>query len=379
MSPRGRSTAADPAAAIAGPPVGDEAALDRAADLLQAARRVLVTGLADATLEAVQAACDLAESIGAAIDAGAADTASPAGPLVARTGSITADVEELRDRARLVLCWFSDPATCEPGFREAFLAPPPASGGPRRMIAVGPEPLAGMEHLRLPADSAVDAARLLHALWLGEETADSPAAGPLAGACRELVAAIRAADCIGFVTALDTDPLGLEAWALNLLVRGIAHHRPAFVVPLPAAHPETLGNAAGAAALLTWRYGAAGGIARADRRGGAFRPGECSATELISRGEVDAVVAVGLLSAATEAAIASRAADLAMVRIDHRRDPPPGCAGPCVHLRCGPAAGTILGADGRERPVGGPPASRDESPATLLQALRARIAAGAAP
>ncbi|MFM8415604.1 MAG: hypothetical protein ACKOCX_12880 [Planctomycetota bacterium] len=365
----GQPTAAPPPAGL----------LDRAAALLCAARRVVVTGLTDATLEAAQAACDLAEALGAAIDAGAADAASPAGPLVARTGSITADFEELRDRAHLVICWFCDPEACEPGFTEEFLAPPPVSGGPRRVVAVGPNPVAHADHLRLPADSAVDAARLLHAILLGHEPpADNSAAAPLVDACRELAATVRATACVGFVTCRDGDPLGLTTWAVNLLVRSIAHERPAFVAPLTAVPIGTLGNPAGAAALLTWRYGAAGAIARADRFGGDFRPAECSAAALIARGEVDAVVAVGRLSAEAEAAIAARAADLAVVRIDDRQEEPPGCAGPCVHLRCGPAAGTILRADGRELPVGGPTTSRADSPAALLTALRARLASGAA-
>lgn len=352
--------------------------LERAAALLRTARRVLVTGLADATLEAAQAACDLAEALGAAIDAGAADAASPAGPLVARTGSITADVEELRDRADLVICWFCDPATCDPRFTEASLAPP-AAPGDRRVVAVGPTPVAHADHLRLPAASAVDAARLLHALLLGHEpAADNDTAAPLTAACRELATRIRAAGCVGFLTSRDTDPLGLSAWAVNLLVRSIAHERPAFAVPLSTVPAGSLGNAAGAAAVLTWRYGAAGGIARADRRGGDFRPAECSAAALIARGEVDAVVAVGRLAAEVEEAIAARAADLAVVRIDDRPEEPPGCAGPCVHLRCGPPAGTVLRADGRELSVGEPATARDDSMTALLGALVERLAPGAA-
>lgn len=354
--------------------------LDRAAKLVRNARRVLVTGLADATLEDARAACDLAETLGAAIDAAAADAASPAGPLVARTGSITADFEELRDRARLVICWFCDPEACQPGFDAAFLAPLPTDGGPRRVIAVGPEPVAGGLHLRLAAGSAVDAARLLHAILLGREAApDNQTAVHLADTCRELAAAIQEAGCVGFVTASGTDPLGLTSWAVNLLVRAINRERPAFAVPLPPAAAGTLGNAAGAAALLTWRYGAAGAIARADRLGGEFRPAECSTAALIARGEVDAVVAVGRLPADAETAIAARAADLAVVRIDDRPDEPPGCAGPCVHLRCSPPAGTVLRADGRELSVGEPEAARDDSPAALLIALRERLVPGAAP
>jgi formylmethanofuran dehydrogenase subunit B len=379
VSRRGRSIAAEPIAAVDGAATGIDVALDRAANLLAAARRVLVTGLADATLEGVQAACELAESLGAAIDAGAADAASPIGPLVSRAGSITTDFEELRDRADLVLCWFCDPDALQPGFTTGFLASPLAGGGPRRVIAVGPEPVAGGRHVQLPAEAAVDATRLLEAILLGHDVPpENATAAVLTAACRELATAIHESACLGFVTARAADPLGLTAWAVNRLVYSVNHRKPAFVVPLAASPAGALGNATGAAAVLTWRYGAAGAIAQADRDGGDFRPGECSGAALVATGEVDAVLAVGRLAPEIEEAIAARAADLAVIRIDDRAGEPPGCAGPCVHLRASPPAGTMLRADGREVSVGDPGALSERSLARLLTAIQGRLAPGAA-
>ena len=70
----------DAAAWREGRPIPFAAALDQAADLLHRSRRGLVSGLAGATLEAIARACDLAECLAAAVDAGAADSARPAGP-----------------------------------------------------------------------------------------------------------------------------------------------------------------------------------------------------------------------------------------------------------------------------------------------------------
>ena len=67
-------------------------AADVARNLL-ASRRVLVTGLQGVSADVVVAACDLAEAIGAAIDAGDAEVARPAGPTIARVGEVTADRE----------------------------------------------------------------------------------------------------------------------------------------------------------------------------------------------------------------------------------------------------------------------------------------------
>jgi hypothetical protein len=115
-----------------------------------------------------------------------------------------------------------------------------------------------------------------------------------------------------------------------------------------------------------------------DAGGGDFRPAECSGAALIASGEVDAVLAVGRLPPEIEAAIAARSADLAVIRIDDRRDELPGCAGPCVHLRSSPPAGMVLRADGREISVGDPTAVRDDSMTTLLTALHRRLMSGAA-
>jgi len=82
---------------------------------------------------------------------------------------------------------------------------------------------------------------------------------------------------------------------------------------------------------------------------------------------------VGRLPPEVEAAIASRSADLAVIRVDDRSDEPPGCAGPCVHIRCGPSAGTILRTDGREQAVGADEAAGGASMTAVLESLRGRL------
>jgi hypothetical protein len=302
-----RNTASDKAAESIRP---DPAA----AAPLAAARRVLVTGLANAPLTTVRAACDVAEALGAAICPGDADLASPLGPVVIRAGDMTADVEELRDRADLVIAWFCDPDSLRPGFAHEFLTACPGGPPTRDVLAVGPAPVAGgSRHLPLPVATAVDAARLLHAQLLGHvPPPDNAAAALAAAACGDLLTAIRAARCVAFLTCREDDPTGLLDWATRQLVRQVAHERPAFAVPLPG---RTAGEST-AGATLTWRYGAAGAIARADRLGSEFRPAECSAATLIARGEVDAVLAVGPLEADVETAIAARGTGLTVVRID---------------------------------------------------------------
>ena len=280
----------------------------RAAATLAAARRVLVTGFAAAPADTAALACDLAEALGAAVDPGDGESGQLTGPTIARIGAVTADPGELRDRADLVVFWFC-PAAAAAAFRTTFVTPATASGRPRRMLTVGPEAATSNDRVAVPRDDAVDLARLLHAAAAGIAAPPPPA---LAAAYDTLRAAFADAGCLAIVTGLD-DPTGLEPWSLAGLVRTLAHEKPAFEVPL--APPGE------AAAVCTWRYGAAGAIARADRDGAAFLPAECDTLRLVARGEVDAVVAAGPLPGAVEAALAARGDALAVIRADERSLP----------------------------------------------------------
>jgi formylmethanofuran dehydrogenase subunit B len=276
---------------------------------LSAARRVLVTGLIGGSVDAVVAACDLAESLGAAVDFGHAEMARPAGPTIARAGEVTAVRAELRDRADLVVFWFCDPAARDERFIATNVAAPPSPPLRRKTLAIGPAavlPPSGL-HRHLPADraAAVETARMLQLMLRDGHLAD--AADPLGVVCTAARAAIDEAACVAIVTDDSSDTVGLEAWSVVHLVRAIAHRKPAFEVPL--------GAAADAAAVCTWRYGAAGAIARADRAGAECLPGEASAARLIERGEVDAVVAVGTLCHTVERAIAARGGSLSVVPV----------------------------------------------------------------
>ena len=293
-------------------PSTSAAPLEATAALLTNARRVLVTGFVDVPLEAVAAAFDAAELLGAAVDAGHPESARPAGPTIARAGEVTAAWEEMRDRADLVVLWFCNPDSLHAGFISRFVAAPLPSQRNRRTLAVGPASVlaasTGYAHLSLDRAAAVDAARVVQHMLLGGKPL--ALAGPLAVACTALHAAVAAAACVAFVTDDSADLVGLEPWSIVHLVRTISHRKPAFEIPLAA--PGT----AAFRSCCTWRYGAAGAIARANRAGGEFQPAEASACRLLERGEVDCVLVVGRAVTAVERAIAARGAGLVVVRID---------------------------------------------------------------
>lgn len=367
-------------------PIPLETALDRAARLLDTARRVLVTGLAAATLEDLAGACDLAERLGAAIDAGTAETSQPAGPTIARVGEVTGAWEELRDRADLVVFWFHDPAVSHPRFIERFL--PAAGGRPgRRTISIGPDdvlpPGPTHRHLHLSAGHAVEAGRLLHARLARTPVARPPdAVGEVAVAAAELQQAMRSAGCVAIVTG-ERVAAGLEPWSIAHVTRVLAHERPAFCVPLSAGIHAGGANVAGVAAVSTWRYGAAGAIARADRAGGVFLPGEATAGRLIERNEVDCVLAVGPLAATAADAIRVRRQPLAFVQLDAGPTGPGIPSRPSIRIRCGSrldVARTMLREDGRWIVLSPRPASTrlrplDEILAGLADRVRRSTAA----
>ena len=349
-----RPAAPPPDASENDAPLDRGAAMMRAATMLGTARRVLVTGLANATLEAITAACDLAETLGAAVDAGLPESARAAGPTIARAGEVTAVFEELRDRADLVIFWCCDPTKSHPRFIERFVTPPLADGRQRQTIAIGsgsvmPDAVTH-RHLPLARDLAVELARCLHLRIAGRHAPDT-LDGPLASDSSQLLDAIRSATCVAIVTGDADDSVGLEGWSIVHLVRTIAHEKQAFQIPLGAGIAAGGVNGAGAAAACTWRYGAAGAIARADRMGSLFLPGESDARRLISRGEVDAVVAIGRLSSPLEQAIADRGDAVSLVRISDVVEMKQRPAGRTIQLRCSSltiaTTGTMLREDGR--------------------------------
>ena len=330
-----------------------ETATTHAAAMLSSARRVLVTGLANATLEAITAACDLAEMLGAAVDAGLPESARAAGPTIARAGEVTAAFEELRDRADLVIFWCCDPFGSHPRFIERFMTPPLADSRQRRTIAIGPDSVmpdaSTHRHLPLARDLAVETARCLQMRIAGRHTTLTDT--PLTATCVAVEEAIQSANCVAIVTADAEDSVGLEAWSIVHLVRTIAHEKHAFQIPLGAGLAAGGANVAGASAVCTWRFGAAGALARADRMGSLFLPGESDAGRLIARGEVDAVVVVGRLSSPLEQAIADRGDALSLVRISDAAEMPQRPTVRTIQLRCSSGTiattGTMLREDGR--------------------------------
>ena len=329
-----------PEATIDGRASSRSEAIRAAVGLLAEARRVVVTGLADATLSAQRLAASLAERLGGGFDTGSRDGRLLTGPSIARAGEVTAQWEELRDRADLVVLWFTDPAASHLRFVERFLAGD-AAGSPRTILAVGPVRPAlpeGMACEHLAAESA-ESVELTRAIEAEDDTCPRTS---------RILEAIRSAKCAAFVTG-EGDSIGLERWAVARLVRHLAHRGPAFEIPLGPGILAGGGNAAGAAAVATWRHGAAGAIAAACDLGGRFEPAEADGERLVARGEADLLLVVGGLSESMRRAVAAATRpgavpgpDVVWIGADPERIVPG--ARRTVFVR---SAGTLLESDGQ--------------------------------
>jgi formylmethanofuran dehydrogenase subunit B len=271
-----------------------ERALAIAADLLVHARRPLVYGLAQATVEAQRAAVALAERLGAAIDVAGSSAHAGASRALRTLGAVTATLGEARARAELLVFWGMDPDAVHPKFSERYLASVPKSHAPRTLaVDVGDArgPARADERVAVEADTEIE---LLWALRAGArgrriESVAGTAAG-WADAARALARRLTSAPYA--VLFFDAEPAParrdpLRALALTALAAEVKAPARLRVVGVRAP-----GNAAGAEAVLTWQTGYPSAV---DFAAGypRYGPDEYEAERLLARGEVDTVLLVG--------------------------------------------------------------------------------------
>jgi formylmethanofuran dehydrogenase subunit B len=243
-----------PAATINGEPVDIEAALTRAAELLRGARRPLLHGFENATVEAARAAVALADRLGALVATRNGDwSGAPAVPL---RGASTATLGEIRDRSALVVIWREDPERTHPRLLERLRFGGGASG--RTLVVVDDRETATAKradtHVTWPRDRDLDALLSLHGLQRGL----APASGELVAELRGLTELLGALPHAAFVygRGLTAGTGGQRrALALHELVRALCHDRHVVTLELTDA-PGTRS----ADDVLAWQSGYAGNV-----------------------------------------------------------------------------------------------------------------------
>ena len=324
-------------------------AIDMAAQRLLSSRRPLITGLVSTTIDTIQIACTLAERTHAAIDANALETSILTAPPAIRVGDVTADFEELRDRADLAIFWGCDPIADSSRFIERFIQPVPHNGV-RRTISIGPTPVLPPSshdlHFPVAENQLVSLARIVQAHV--EQKAMNRPSGTLEVIADQLKKLIDAAHCIGFISTI-TEQTGLVSWSLSHLTRSLAHQKPSFGIRLNADTDVGGGNCAGASTVCTWRFGSPGAIPFASNEGSEFLPAEADAQRLIEREEVDCILIIGRIPSRIEDLMAKSAKQKTVIHVSDTFPLPKH--GNSIRLGCASLShsteGDMLRSDGR--------------------------------
>ncbi|QDT75415.1 molybdopterin-binding domain-containing protein [Lacipirellula limnantheis] len=298
---------APPAAAmIDGQPAELEAALARAAEILQAASAPLLFGLQHATVDAQRAAVALADRLGATIDPTDAAGRSQNHAAIQTLGAVTATLGEVADRSDLIVYWNCNPAVTHPRHLERIARHPYAAPGEhptkRRVIVVAPERNASTsladDALTLRTDSDLASLAVVRAIAAAATPADvrienedqvERQTGASLAQWAYLAERLKHARYAAIFYAPDkSDPGGADpiAHSITELVRDL--HRHTRAVALPLGEP---GNAAGAAQVLAWQTGFPNAVNFAAGYPQSV-PGESTAGAILERGEADAAIVI---------------------------------------------------------------------------------------
>jgi formylmethanofuran dehydrogenase subunit B len=357
-----RREAAGPLATVDGGVADVDAALARAAELLRGARRPLVHGFAEATVEDARAAVALADRLGALVATGTVTGPWPGVPAVALRGASTATLGEVRDRARVVVIWREDPEVTHPRLLQR-LGFDDSAPGERTLVVVDDRGTATAEradvHVPFDRDRDLDALVTLHALHRQVLPSADDGFGGLLSELHEKIAAVPHVAFVYGAGLTGGDGGQRRALALNELVRALAHDRHAVTLPLPDA-----AGTRGADDVLVWQTGYGGAVDLAGSH-----PQLVTVTEpLITAEGVDvalrvAGVPVPLPVGVTEIALGATAPgeDLAVAI----RTAPAGVA----------AAGTAHRLDGVPVPLHAVEGSDLPTPAALLTRLLSEVTA----
>ena len=103
-----------PEALIDGEPASYEAAFERSADILLAARYPLTYGLSDTTSEAQRVALAITDWIGGLVDTTTSVCHGPSGIAFQGVGEVTCSLGEIKNRADYIIFWGGNPAESHP-------------------------------------------------------------------------------------------------------------------------------------------------------------------------------------------------------------------------------------------------------------------------
>lgn len=302
-----------PPAMIEGQPATLDEAIDRAAQILIAARAPLVYGLNQTTCEAQRAAVAIADLLGANLDTPTSHEHGPTGMAFQGVGEMTCTLGELRNRGDLLIFWGSDPVTSHPRHTTRYSLDPagmfvPRGRADRTCVVIDVRRSATAEQADVFLQ--INPYRDFEALWtlraLAQGLPLDPAhvereTGVALSRWRDLMDRMKRAHfgALLYGSGL-TDAPGryLNAEAALALTRDMNVY-----TRFTCGSMREPGNLAGADNVVMWStgYPFAVNFARGFPR---YSPGEYSANELLARREIDAalIVASDPMTSLTDAA-----------------------------------------------------------------------------
>jgi formylmethanofuran dehydrogenase subunit B len=295
----GQNTSQPPVALIEGQPATLEAAVSRAADILQKAFSPLIYGLSRSSTEGQRAAVDLGERIGATIDTTASLCHAPSAVAIQEVGESTCTLGEVKNRADLVIFWGSNPTESHPRHLERYSLLPRGrftKGGrsDRTLVVADVKSTATSDEadLYLPIEPGGDfeALTTLRNLVRGIPVRATSSTGAPLHLLQDLAERMKACryGVIFFGRGLSMTRSGQHnVEALLLLVRDLNDY-----TRFSARRMRVPGDVTGADMVLTWLtgYPFCVNLARGYPR---YNPGEFSAPGMLERGDADACLLVG--------------------------------------------------------------------------------------
>ena len=296
-----------PPATIRGQAADVDAALTRAAELLRGARRPLVHGFDQATVDDARAAVALADRLGALVATDGLDGTWPGAPAVPLRGASTATLGEIRDRSRVIVIWREDPELTHPRLLERLGFGDRSSsrlGADRTLVVVDDRATDTVRradvHLRWPRERDLDALTSLHVMQRKPQARPTGVEEELGQLLGQVGAVPHAAFVHG--AGLSAGAGGQRrVLALHELVRELSHDRHVVTLALPGA-----AGTRGAQDVLAWQTGYSDNVDLASGH-----PELVTATESLPAGEgVDVSLCIegggDLGDGVTQIALASR-------------------------------------------------------------------------
>jgi formylmethanofuran dehydrogenase subunit B len=289
-----------PDALIEGRPASYEDAIERAVEILLAARYPITYGLSDTTCEAQRVAVAITDWIGGCLDTTTSVCHGPSGMAFQGVGEVTCSLGEIKNRADYLIYWGGNPAESHPRHFTKYSLTPKGEFVPRGrkdrtavLIDVRKTKSANAVdiHLQLKPKSDFELAWALRALAMGIEP--EPSVERKTGISLEQLHQVMdgmkqarfGAILFGMGVTM-TRGKHLNSEAVLSLARDMNRHGRWVAKPM-----RGHGNVTGADNVVSWStgYPFAVNLGRGYPR---FNPGEFTVSDLLARGEADAALIV---------------------------------------------------------------------------------------